>query len=138
MVPQLKFADNFDIIKIAVTIAVILGLATAIFFIVLQKESYSAIYFVPGSITHNPEDNTVLYTYGVKSSETEKMDYTLNTYVGGTLHKSGDFSLNKGEIFEERVKITLPPDTQYPVKISLTLTSNSATENIHFWIQDEG
>jgi len=66
------------------------------------------------------------------------MEYTLYTYVGETLHKTGNFSLNKGEIFEELVKITLPPDTQYPVKISLNLTSNSATEEIHFWIQDEG
>ncbi len=138
MFPQLKFTDNFEIIKIAVIIAVILGLTTAIFFIVIQKESYSAIYFVPGSITHNSDDNTVLYTYGVKSSETENMEYTLYTYVGETLHKTGNFSLNKGEIFEELVKITLPPDTQYPVKISLNLTSNSATEEIHFWIQDEG
>jgi predicted amidohydrolase len=136
MLPELKFPDNVNIIKTAVIIAVLLGLATAIFFMVIQKESFSEIYIVPGSIDHNSDDKTVLYTYGVKSSETGKMDYFLYTYVDKTLLKTRNFSLNQGEIFEERDKITLPPDTQYPVKISLTLTTNSATEEIHFWIQE--
>lgn len=136
MVPQVKLPDNLGIIQIAVIIAVILGLITAIFFIVIQKESYSAIYFVPGSIAHNSADNSVLYTYGVKSTETGKMDYTLNTYTGDTLLKTGTFSLNPGEIFEERDKIAIPPGARYPVKIRLKLTTNSATEEIHFWLQE--
>ena len=137
MFPQVKLTDNSGLIKIAVIIAVFLGLIAAIFFIVIQKESYSAIYFVPESITHNADDNTVLYTYGVKSSETGKMDYTLNTFAEKTLLKTRTFSLNQGEIFEERVKITIPSDINYPVKISLKMTTNSATEEIHFWLREE-
>jgi hypothetical protein len=138
MSSQVKATENPGMIKIAIIMAIIIGLAIAIFFIVIQKESYSAIYFVPGSIAHNSEDNSVLYTYGVKSTETGKMDYTLITYVGETFYKSGTFSLNPGEIFEERDKIALPPGTPYPVKISLKLTTSSATEEIHFWLQDKG
>lgn len=137
MVPQEKLPDNFGMVQIAVIIAVVLGLITAIFFIVIQKESYSAIYFVPGSIAYNSDDNSVLYTYGVKSTETGKMDYTLNTYTGDTILKTGTFSLNPGEIFEERDKIAIPSGAQYPVKIRLRLTTKSATEEIHFWLQEK-
>lgn len=136
MSPQLNATENTGIIKIAIIIAIITGLATAIFFIVIQKESYSAIYFVPGSIIHNSDDNTILFTYGVKSSETGKTDYALNIYTGNTLLKTGNFSLNPGEIFEKRDKITLPPDTRYPLKVRLAMTTNSATEEIHFWVKE--
>jgi hypothetical protein len=138
MFPQLKLTNNFDIIIIAVIIAIILGLGTSIFFMVVAKESYSAIYIVPGSIIHNSDDNTVLYAYGVTSSETGKMDYTLDTYLNDNLIKTRQFSLNINEILEERDKITLPPDTQYPSKIGLKLTTKTATEEIHFWLTESG
>ena len=137
MFSQAELTDNSGLIKVAVIIAVLLGLIAAIFFIVIQKESYSAIYFVPDSITHDTVENTVFFTYGIKSSETGKMDYTLNTFAEKTLLKTRTFSLNKGEIFEERVKIAIPPDMNYPVKISLKMTTNAATEEIHFWLQEE-
>jgi hypothetical protein len=138
MFPQLKPANNFDIITAAVIIAIILGLGTSFFFMVVEKESYSAIYIVPGSIIHNSDDNSVLYTYGVKSSETGKMDYSLYTYIDTTLIKTRNFSLNPGEILDERDKLTLPSDTRYPLKIRLKLTTNTATEEIHFWLKEKG
>jgi hypothetical protein len=138
MIPDLKFDTHFQQIKIAVIIAIILGLATSIFFISIDTESFSAIYIVPGSIIHNPDDNTVLYEYGVKSSETEPMDYTLDTYMDSILIKTKKFSLNTGEILAEGDKIILPPETQYPSKISLKLTTITATEEVHFWIKKEG
>ncbi len=134
MIPRLNISDEFDIIKIATIIVFIIGLAAAIFFIVIQKESYSSIYIIPGSINHNPGENTVFYTYGVKSSETEETDYILDTYADKNLIKTKNFSLKPGEIFEEREKIILSSDTQYPIKISLTLNTNSAKEEIHFWL----
>ncbi len=137
MFPKLKFINKFDIIITALIIAIILGLGTSIFFMVIQKESYSAIYFVPDSIIHNSDDNTVLYMYGVKSSETGKMDYTLDTYIGTTLIKTRNFSLRPGEILDERDKLTIPSGTQYPSKISLKLTSNTETEEIHFWLKEK-
>jgi len=137
MFPKLKFINKFDIIITALIIAIILGLGTSIFFMVIQKESYSAIYIVPDSIIHNSGDNTVLYMYGVKSSETGKMDYTLDTYIGTTLIKTRNFSLRPGEILDERDKLTIPSGTQYPSKISLKLTSNTETEEIHFWLKEK-
>ena len=137
MFPQFKKRNKFEIIIIAVIIAIILGLGTSFFFMVVEKDSYSAIYIVPGSITHNSDDNTVLYTYGVKSSETGKMDYTLYTYVNAILLKTKYFSLNEGESLDERDKIILPPETQFPSKISLKLTTNTATEEIHFWLNEK-
>lgn len=136
MFPRLKLTNNFDIIIIAVIIAIVLGFGTSIFFMVVAKESYSAIYIVPGSIIHNSDDNTVLYSYGVKSSETGRMDYTLDTYLNDKLIKTRQFSLNKEEILDERDKITLSPDTKYPSKISLKLKTNTATEEIHFWLKE--
>ncbi len=136
MFPQVELTDSSGLMKIAVIIAVFLGLIAAIFFIVIQKESYSAIYFVPDSITHDTVENAVFFTYGIKSSETGKMDYTLNTFAEKTLLKTRTFSLNQGEIFEERVKITIPPDMNYPLKISLKMTTNAATEEIHFWLPE--
>jgi hypothetical protein len=134
---QLELHDNYTIIKIAVIIAVILGLATTVFFISIDTESYSAIYFVPGSIIHNPGDNAVLYEFGVKSTESEKMDYSLETYLDSTLVKTKNFSLNRGETLDERDSVILPPETLYPAKISLKLTTDASTEEVHFWIKNE-
>jgi hypothetical protein len=137
MFSSLNLDNRFQVISIAIILAVVLGIFTSVFFIVVNKDSYSAIYIVPDSIIHNPDDNTILYTYGVKSSETGKMDYTLNTYIDTTLIKTRNFSLKPGEILDERDKLTLPPDTQYPSKISLRLITNTATEEIHFWLKEK-
>ena len=130
----LDLNKNFGIIKIVVIITIIIGIITAVFFMVVNKESYSAIYIVPGSIIHNPADSSVSFAYGVKSSETGSMDYTLDTYLDTTLMKSKPFSLKPNEILDERDQITLPPDSHFPLKISLRLTTKTATEEVHFWI----
>jgi hypothetical protein len=135
MAPQLTIKSNFDIITIAVIIAIVLGTLTSIFFMVGNKETYSAIYLVPNSIVHYTGDSNVIYGYGVKSTESGKTDYTLNTYVNSTLVKTRQFSLNNGEILDGQDKIVLPADTPYPSKISLRLVSSRATEEVHFWIK---
>jgi hypothetical protein len=127
--------DNFQRIKIAIIIAIILGMVTSVFFMVVNKESYSAIYIIPGSIIYNSDDHTVHYAYGVKSSESGKMDYTLDTYVGAALVKTKQFSLKTGEILDVSDNIILPADTQYPSKISIRLTTNTETEEVHFWLK---
>jgi hypothetical protein len=127
--------NNFRVIEIVVIIAIILGLATSIFFMVINKEYYSAIYIIPGSIIQNPDDNSVLYSYGVKSSESGKMDYTLDTYLDDKPIKTRQFSLNSGEILEEREKILLPSNILYPSKISLKLKTTTGTEEVHFWLK---
>jgi hypothetical protein len=134
MATEFDINNNFQQIRNAVIIAIILGLITVSFFLVLEKESYSAIYLMPNSIIHNPEDNTVLYIYGVKSSEYQKMNYTLDTYIDDKLTKSIQFSLNSGETLEERVRTILPADIDYPKKITLNLKTDSKSESVHFWI----
>ena len=135
MVPSLDLDNRFQVISIAIILAIILGIFTSVFFIVVNKDSYSAIYIVPDSIIRNPVDNTVIYAYGVKSSETGTMDYTLDTYMGTTLIKSKQFSLKPGEILDEQDRITLQPDAKYPLKISLKLTTTTATQEVHFWLK---
>ena len=136
MATVFELQKNFQQIKSAVTIAIILGLVTAVFFIMIEKESYSAIYLVPGSIIYNSDENTVFYIYGITSSENQKMDYSLDTYIGDELIKTKQFSLKTGETFEEGVKTGLPDGIQYPEKINLTLKTNSKSESVHFWIND--
>jgi hypothetical protein len=136
MTTKFELNNNFQQIKIAVVIAISLGLVTSVFFLVIQKESYSAIYLVPNSIILDANGNAVFYIYGITSYENQKMDYTLNTYVGDKLVNSKQFSLNNGETLEERVKTGLPADVYYPEKISLILKAGSKSESVHFWINN--
>lgn len=136
MISEFELENNFQQIKIAVLIAIFLGLATSGFFLLIEKESYSAIYILTDSIIHNPDDNTVIYTYGITSSENQKMDYTLDTYAGDELLKTKQFSLNNGETLEERVKFILPANVTYPEKITLILNTGSKNESVHFWINN--
>ncbi len=129
--------NNFRQIKFALLIVIILGLAVLVFFLFIEKEPYSALYLVPGSIIHNSDDHTVMYVYGVTLSESPKMvDYHLETYIDDNLVKTKQFSLNNGETLEERVRTSLPNTTQYPKKITLILKTGSKTESVHFWINN--
>ncbi len=133
---RLNLDNNFQVFTLAIIFAVALGLFTSVFFVIVNKEAYSAIYIVPGSMIRN-SDNSVLYEYGVKSTEAGAMDYTLETFQDTRLVKSRQFSLNPGETLAERDNIILTQGTQYPSKISLRLTSSTATEEVHFWLKAE-
>jgi hypothetical protein len=135
MFPSLDLDDRFQVITIAIILAIVLGIFTTVFFIVVNKDSYSAIYLVPDSIIRSPDNSTVFYAYGVKSSETTTMDYTLDTYAGATLIKSKQFSLKPGEILDERDQITLQPEATYPLKIGLNLTTKTTSQEVHFWLK---
>jgi len=134
MATDFELHNIYQKIRIAIIIAIIIGIVALGLFIVIQKESYSAIYLIPDSIIQNPNDNSVLYEYGVTSSESSKKDYTLDTYVNDNLIKIKHFSLNSGETLEERVKIVLPQNITYPEKITLTLKTGSKSDSIHFWV----
>jgi hypothetical protein len=126
---------RIDIITYAAIIAIALGLLTSFFFIVMDKESYSALYIIPDSIIFDANDNSVFFGYGVRSFETEKTDYELNMYSSDVRINNKQFSLKNGEIFEERIKIILPPQTQFPDKISLKLNTGKTIEEVHFWLR---
>jgi hypothetical protein len=129
--------NNFRQIAIAVLIVIILGLAVSGFFLFIEKESYAAIYILPGSIIHNPVDNSVMYVYGVTLSESpKKVDFYLNTYIDNNIVNTKRFSLNNGETLEERVITRLPNTTGEPKKITLILITGSKSESVHFWINN--
>jgi hypothetical protein len=132
---SLNLDNRFKVITIAIIFAVVLGIFTLVIFLIVNQDSYSAIYIAPDSIIHNTDDKTVLYTYGVKSFETGTMNYTLETYMNTTLIKSKQFSLNPGEVLDERDRITLTPEAYYPLKISLKLSTKTANEEVHFWLK---
>jgi len=124
-----------DVIAYAVIIAIVLGIITSYFFIFVDKESYSALYIIPDSTIFDTTDNSVIFGYGVRSFETGRTDYELIMYSAGVQVNNRTFSLNPGEIFEERVKTILPQDTQIPDKISLKLNTGKVIEEVHFWLK---
>jgi hypothetical protein len=124
-----------DVIIYAVIIAIVLGILTSFYFIFLDQESYSALYIIPNSTIFDANDNSVFFGYGVRSFETGRTDYELDMYSAKVQVDTKKFSLNNGEIFEERVKITLPPETRFPDKISLTLNTGKTIEEVHFWLK---
>lgn len=126
---------RMDVITIAVILAIALGIITSYFFLFVDKESYSALYITPDSTIFDSTDNSVFFGYGVRSFETARTDYELSMYSGGVQVNSKKFSLNPGEIWEERIKIILPQGTQFPDKISLRLTTGKSTEEVHFWLK---
>jgi hypothetical protein len=137
MEKDFELQNNFQQIKVAVIIAIIIGLVTSVFFLVSEKESYSAIYFVPDSIIHNPDDHSVLYIYAVTLSDSsKKVDYIVDTYIDNSLIKTKEFSLNNGETLEERARIVLPSDGDPSKKITLVLKTGSKSESIHFWVNN--
>jgi hypothetical protein len=124
-----------DIIAYMVIIAIAIGMITSYFFIFVDKESYSALYIIPNSTFYDATNKSVIFGYGVRSFETERTDYELIIYSAEVPVKNKNFSLNTGQILEEQVIINIPPDTQFPSKISLQLKSRKATEEVHFWLK---
>jgi len=136
MFDRLSQKSATDIVAMVVVIAIILGALTSFFFLLIDKESYSAIYIIPDSIVYDKANSSVWYTYGVSSSESGTTDYTLNVYRDNTLVKTKQFSLRPGEVLDERDRVTLPPIVTYPSKISLNLTTKTSTNEVHFWLPE--
>jgi len=127
--------ERIKIIAYAAIIAIALGIIVSIFFISVERESYSALYIIPSSAIFNSNDNSLIFGYGVRSFETERTDYELRMYSADTLVDFKNFSLNEGEILEEQIKLILPQDTKFPDRISLKLNTGKTTEEVHFWLK---
>ena len=127
--------ERIDIIAYAAIIAIALGIIVSIFFISVDTESYSALYIIPNSTILNSNDNSLIFGYGVRSFETGRTDYEVNMYSADVQVNNKKFSLNTDEILEERIKIILPLETQFPDKISLKLNTGKTLEEVHFWLK---
>jgi len=127
--------DRIDVIKYASIIAIILGIIVIFFFINVNQEYYTSIYLKPNSTQYNSNDHNLTFEYGVKSYESGKNNYSLTIFSGNISLRSKQFILNKGELLEEKIRIILPPDTQFPDKISLNLTYKNTSEEVHFWLR---
>ena len=85
--------ERIDIIAYAAIIAIALGIIVSIFFISVDKESYSALYIIPNSTILNSNDNSLIFGYGVRSFETGRTDYELNMYSADVQVNNKKFSL---------------------------------------------
>jgi len=86
---------------------------------------------------YDSNENSIVFTYGVTSYETGKTDYEMNIFSSDKIVEIKEFSLNSGEIFEERIKLSLPSETLFPDKISLKLNTGKNVEEVHFWIKSK-
>jgi len=135
MFSKFETDNKFRVFAIAIILAIALGLFTSVFFTIVDRDSYSSIYLVPESIAHAQGNSSLFFEYGVVSSEVGKTDYVLQTFLNGESINNKQFSLNPGEILEERQRITLPSEMSYPAKISLVLTTKTMSDEIHFWLK---
>ncbi len=123
------------IIKI-IAIVCIIGMALMTGMIYYAgHESYSGIYISPGSYSNYVENNTISFTYGVKSFETNDTEYKLNVFLGDGLIKKKEFRLNAGEKLEENMSIIVPDDIEFPAKVKIIVIMNDKEESVHFWLK---
>jgi hypothetical protein len=127
--------DRIDVIKYASIAAIVLGIIVIFFFININQEYYTVVYLKPNSTLYSPNDHNLTFEYGVKSFESGKSNYNLTVYSGNISVKNKQFSLNKGEVLEERIRVVLPPDAKFPDKISLNLTHGNTSDEVHFWLR---
>ncbi len=135
MFSSLKTYSTYRMFVLTIILAVALGIFTSVFFIIVDRDSYSSIYLVPDSVIHTAGNSTLFFEYGVISSETGRTEYTLETYLDDVPVNNKHFSLNPGEILEERQRVALPANITYPSKISLRLRTPRASEEVHFWLR---
>ena len=115
--------------------AIVLAVVIVAVLLYSGQESYSAVYIVPDSIAPNASHASVFFVYGVKNTERAPAGYTLSFYSGDTLIDSRQFTLKRGETFEEGMNLAFPPGTAFPSRVMLNLSSGKRTEEVHFWVR---
>lgn len=123
----------------SVIVAIIIGAGVTVFLLwMISQESYSALYIYPDSYSNyvRPGD-VVTFKYGVKSYETNEVNYTLKIYLGDKLIKVKRFRLKSGETLEENESLKLSEKIKFPVKVMLVLAVNNRTYEAHFWLKEK-
>ena len=130
--------QSFSEIKIAIVIAIIVGicLACAIIIFEVRTDRFSAIYVNPDTYSNYPETRNVSFVYGINSNELEKTSYTVYFKVGEKLVDTKQIELDPKEQYEERKVIQLPEDAVYPVKISVQYISPYENNEVFFRVRN--
>ena len=124
------------LINISMILAIIVGIGvTAALIYYTEQESYSDLYIYPDSYSNYVESDTVSFTYGVRSFETEQTRYELKVFLGEQLVNEKEFVLEKGGKKEETLSINVPYDTQFPVKVRIEVKMNNRENSVHFWLK---
>ncbi|MBN1194605.1 MAG: hypothetical protein JXA08_04575 [Methanomicrobiaceae archaeon] len=126
----------YPMLKQIVIVAVVLGIALTGFLFFFTTETYSGLYLVPDSYSNYAPEATVSFVYGVISTESGPMTYTASISLGDTTVDRRGFTLAGGDSWEEEIAIPLPPETDFPAKVSVLLTDETGrTEEVHFWLK---
>jgi len=133
-----KKVSQFSDMKIAIVIAVVIGICLAVGIIIfeIRTERFSAIYINPDTYSNYPENGTVSFVYGINSNELARTNYTIYIRVGTTLMDTKQIQLMPNEKYEERKQIQLPEDVVYPVKISVQYISLYETNEVFFRVRN--
>jgi hypothetical protein len=126
-----------DPIRTAAVAAVAVGLiVTAFLLLEGGKESYSALYLVPGSYSNYLDKDAVFFAYGVQCFETQRTQYHLTVMLDDKVITEKDFVLDgRGKSTEDTVSFDIPPNTGFPAKVSVLLKANDNDYETHFWIK---
>jgi hypothetical protein len=125
--------------KAAVGAILISLIVAAVLVFETGKDSYSALYLKPESYSNYLKGNTVSFTYGVECFENKKTDYDLKVFLNETQVVQKAFSIGgKGKTLEDTLSFDVPPNTVFPVKVSLYLTAETQTYSTHFWLKGRG
>ncbi|KQC04054.1 MAG: hypothetical protein APR53_00220 [Methanoculleus sp. SDB] len=126
----------YRVLERTIIVAMVLGMALTAFLLFFNTETYSALYLAPDSYSNYAPEGTVSFVYAVISSESGTMAYSASISLGDTTVDKREFILGGGERWEEEITIPLPPQTAFPVKVSVLLTKeNGRTEEVHFWLK---
>lgn len=129
-------ARNFSPLIIrAILIAIVIGLVTTVTLAYLGQETYSTLYLVPGSFSNYLSGDTTSFTFGVTNAAGRDQVYTAEFYVADELVGTQTLSVAGGSTIEQPVDLTVPRTAKFPLKIGLTITSETASEHVHFWLK---
>ena len=127
----------------AIITALVLSIAISLVYVGAtkrSKETFSAIYLVPGQYSNYVEGGTVTYTYGVECFEDKPTQYTLSILLEGTLIKKKEFELcQKGKYSRTKIEVEdefmMPKEITYPAKVNLQLAEGENNYEVGFWLR---
>lgn len=121
-----------NIIYNSIIIACIIGIITVSALVITntKDEGFTELYFL--DYTKVPEKNTVTFKYGIANHEKEEIDYNIRFLVGSKTAKNKIKTLKDNETFIEEYTLLLDPNDPGSQRISIEITYQNNTQEIHF------